>query len=389
VYGPESSPVTDTVQPMQERADVSDVASMIYDAMVARQASFSLTDALRLPPVVRSVQLICSTAAQFLPVAYRGAFPLAVQPRIASKPDPFHSRYEFIYQSTYALLTEGETFWRIADRDSDGNVRSAFVLPNADVAVQWDDRRFLPRYTWRGQDLILDRDIKHVAIGRPAGELHGVSPLKQALPYLAPIAAAEDYALGFFESGGVPEVVLKAASKLSPTEAAEIKARWVASRLSRGPEPFVHGNDIEPDFPGIDPQKAQMQESRAYGRTIVASLLGIPAALLHVETSGATITYQNPAGAIDELVKGCVAPTYLAPLEQAWSELVPSTQSIRFNLNELQRADIGTRVTTYKTAIDAGLLDPEQAASFEGWVAPTQATPTPSPADATPVEVPA
>ena len=83
------------------------------------------------------------------------------------------------------------------------------------------------------------------------------------------------------------------------------------------PTPAVLSGGIDLDVPDIDPQKSQMQEARDYGNTVVSRLLGIPAPLLHVSTSGATITYVGAAGAIEELVKATLAPTYMPPLEFA------------------------------------------------------------------------
>lgn len=384
-YGP-----ADTITPpdpsLKERT-VTQLTSMISDAIDARQGSFTLAEAMRLPAVVRGVQLLCSTAASFAPVAYRAGLALAEQPRIVRRPDPFTSRYDFVYASMFGLVTAGETFWRVLDRDSEGLVRSAIVLPGDEVRVEWDGRRFQRRYWWREQSMEAGREIVHIAIGRAPGELHGRGPLQAALPYLEVVKAAEDYASGFFESGGVPEVVLKASTTLTKEEAQAAKAQWIASRT--GPEPAVFGKDIEAMFPSVDPQRAQMQEARAYGATLVARLLGIPAALLHVETSGATITYTNPSGAVEELVKATLAPAYLAPLEAAWSDLVPSTQSVRFDLADLARADFAARAAIYAQLIPQGVMTADEARSREGWGPVEGEATAPSPSPSPFMQVPA
>lgn len=129
------------------------------------------------------------------------------------------------------------------------------------------------------------------------------------------------------------------------------------------------------------------------GAAVVARILGIPAALLHVETSGATITYTNPAGALEELVKSTIVPLYLTPVEQAWSELVPPTMAVRFELGDLQRADIAGRFAIYQQGIASGIMTAEEARAYEGWSTTNTETghtfdpePVPQPV---PVEVPA
>lgn len=342
----------------------------LYDLIEARQASFTLTQALKLPPVIRGVSLIAGVGASMLPLVYRDGSALAGQPRIVRKPDPFGTRYAFVYQTLEAMVaTEyGEAFWLLTDHDDRGYPRSASVLPNGEVRVQWDARRFLPRYWWRDRELVRDVQIKHIAPNRRPGELHGHGPIADALDYLYPVAEAEAYASSFFGSGGVPMTVLKTAAALTADEAAALKTQWVEARQAGGgAEPAVTSGGVDVEFPTVDPDKAQMSQARGAGAAIVGRILGIPASLLHVETSGATITYTNPAGALEELVKSTIVPVYLTPLEQAWSELIPSTGAVRFELGDLARADMAARFAIYGQAIDKGIMTAEEARAYEGW----------------------
>jgi phage portal protein BeeE len=136
----------------------------------------------------------------------------------------------------------------------------------------------------------------------------------------------------------------------------------------------VLGGGLDVTFPGVDPQRAQLQEARSFGATVAAILLGIPGAMLHVSTSGATITYTNPAGAVEEVTKATIAPRWLVPIERAWSRLLPSTQSVRFDLADMQRADIAGRFALYKSAIETvdprtgePLMTVAEARAYEGW----------------------
>jgi len=364
------------VEPMPaevERAagDYSDWLDALADIVAARSSSFTLTEALKLPPVIRGVSLIAGVGASMLPLVYRNGSAQPEQPRIVRKPDPFGTRYTFMYQTLERMVADryGEAFWYLTDHDERGYPRSAMVLDNDEVYVRWDDRQLLPRYRWRERELVRDVDIKHIAPNRRPGELHGHGPLYDSLDYLYPVKEAEDYASSFFSSGGLPLTVLRAAATLSPDEAAALKQQYMDTRNdgAGGSSVAVAGGDVTVEFPSVDPQKSQMTEARGAGAAIVARILGIPAALLHVETSGATITYTNPAGALEELVKSTIVPLYLTPLEQAWSELVPGTQAVRFELADLQRADIAGRFSIYTQGIQAGIMTPAEARQYEGW----------------------
>jgi len=358
-------------EPVIERSEAEYDAWLTQLAadIASRQSSFTLSEALQLPPVIRGVSLIAGIGAAMLPLAYRNGSAMPTQPRIVRKPDPFGTRYSFLHQTLEAMVADrhGEAFWKLGDWDERGNPRTAMVLPNDEVQVTWDERRFLPRYHWRERELQRDREIKHIAPNRRPGELHGRGPIFEALDYLYPIKAAEDYASSFFSSGGLPMTVLQTQQALTKEQAAAMKAGWIEARDSGGAEPAVIGAGVDATFPTTNPEQSQMTEARGAGAAVVARILGIPAALLHVETSGATITYTNPAGALDELVKSTVLPNYLTPIEQAWSELLPSTSAVRFDLGDLQRADVAGRFAVYGQAIGSGIMTAEEARAYEGW----------------------
>jgi HK97 family phage portal protein len=384
IYGPEAGPVVRALPypvpalpaplaaPEPGHGLPVSLGSLIEAAVAARVTGWTMGDAIRMPSVIRGVQVICSTLASMSVVAYRDEAMLEAQPRVLRRPSPFLSRYDFVYQTCYALLAgdddcaqPGNAWWLITDRDAEELPRAVVQLPNGEVRVEWDGKHFRPVTTWRGH-LVPERDLIHIALGRPVGGLLGRSPLEQGLDALGIAATAEAFASSWFLTSGVPSVVLKVAGAMTEDEANRLKMQWMAAHGVE-PTPAVLSGGIDLDIPDIDPQRSQMQEARDYGNTVVSRLLGIPAPLLHVSTSGATITYVGAAGAIEELVKATLAPTYMPPLEFAFGELVPATQSARFNARELLRVDIGARFGVYREAIDMGVLDAGDVRAIEGW----------------------
>lgn len=361
-------PAVPSSQPEVSRAEsLSATTDALYALIAEREGAFTMAEARKLDAVIRAKSLLTSIAASYLPLAYRGGMAMEDQPRIVSKPDPFNTRYDFVAATVDSLIDEGCAFWRLVGGSEDGRPTGAYVIPHDEVEVTNPSRGLTPLYSWRGTPLRLDVDIKHITIGRKAGELHGRGPLREGLNALATVKAAEDYARGWFNGGGIPPVVLRhLVGGLTPVEAALAKSKWVESRATNA-EPVVMGKDWDLTFPTTDPARSQMQEARSYGATVTARLLGIPAALLHVETSGATITYTNPAGALEELTKSTIVPQYLAPIEAHWSELVPGRTSVRFDLNDMQRADLAGRAAIYQAFITMGAMDPAEVRAAEGW----------------------
>lgn len=385
--------------PTADVPDTDPLNDVVAAAIADREASFTLGDALRLPPVIRATNLITSVAAQFPARLYRDNIPAPEQPQIVRRPTPFRTRNEFVSESVMALLTLGEAFWLVGDYDGDGRPHFASVLPNREVTIEWDQRRILPIYKWRGEDIDAYSTrprLKHIAINRHPGELHGRGPINEALPYLAALQAAELYAAGWFTTGGIPSILLYMDKEdLTGKKSRELKAAWLEAHSTVQPTPAVLSGGVKAEFPGVNPSDMQLQEARDAGATIVARLVGIPPALMIVQTTGATIVYQNAAGAITELVKATIAPLYLNPIEQAWSDLVGSRAVVRFDYGELQRADVAARFSVYSTGIPLGILDAQEARGLEGWPTDTPQVsaayqPTPQPSEIpTSVAVPA
>lgn len=347
----------------------TNVDSILADIIARRRSGFGLEQARTIPAIARAYDIITSLSMSYQPIAYRGRIAMPSQPRIVTNPLAYGDRTEFVEQTLLSMLDEGDAFWRIHGVEDDPS-RSAIVLPPTEMVVQWARRPYTRQYAWNGRALADGGELIHVSIRRRAGELRGVG-LRSFLDALYPVWEAEEFAASFFTSGGIPEVVLKTAAQLTNDEAKDLKKKWVESRT--GTEPAVLSGGLDVSFPAVDPQRAQLQEARSFGSTVAAILLGIPAALLHVQTSGATITYTNPAGAVEEVTKATIAPRWLVPIERAWSRLLPSTQAVRFDLADMQRADIKARFDLYKLGVETvdadgvPLMTSTEARAYEGW----------------------
>jgi HK97 family phage portal protein len=347
-----------------------------------------------LPVVERGVELLSSAVAQLSPVCYRDGSPLGPTdaPRIVTRPDPFVPRYTFLAQTVRSMVETGDAYWYVWDPDPEtGRPRSARVIPSDEVDVAWDDLRFLPRYTWRGRVMVAGRDIVHIPLAPRAGSLRGVSPLVAGRRTLLAIEAAELYAAGYFSGSAVPTGVISVPGTLTDDEAQLLLTGWIEAHGGPVPTPAVLSGGAGYTPITGNPEESQLVETREHGVAMVARLLGIPAPLLLVSVGGSSITYANVSALYGELIRATVAPLYLAPIEAAWSDLVPRTSSVRFDLGELGRLDVRGRLDAYASLVDLGVLDAAAVARLEGMPGRTTAfdpTPTPATPSLTP-EVPA
>jgi HK97 family phage portal protein len=315
-------------------------------------------DYLGIPAVGRARQLLITGIAQLEPVAFRGGVAMDSQPAVVTRPQPGITRYEWLAQIGASLIDEGDAFlWLPATgKNAEGWPDVAVVLPAGDVSVTWATRPITRAYSWAGRELVEGRDVLHIAAGRLAGELRGRSIFNQYQDALARVLGTELYAADWFDTGSVPDVVLKFAGSLNDVEADAVKARWVANHRDHSPAVVPQGWDVA--SLGADPASSQLLESRSRGDLEVGRMFGIvPAELLLVELASSTLTYQNVEQMLDTLVRVTLQPVYLSPIEESLSDLLPRTQVVRFSFDELRRLAEPEAITTYAAAIGAGIYD--------------------------------
>jgi len=355
----------------------------VVDAYVAaRMAAGPST----LPAVERGVQLLASAVAQLVPVAFVNGVPAERPPAIVDRPDPWSTRYAFLETTVRSMVETGDAYWFLFDEDPDPSSgrrpRHARVVPSSEVAVSWDDKRFLPQYDWRGRRMRPGVDFVHIPLAPRAGELHGRSPLLECATALATIQAQELYAAGWFGGSGIPSGTLTSPTELDDREADALKSAWLQAHAGPVPTPAVLSGGITWAAEAVDPERSQLTASREHGVATVARLLGIPAPLLLVAVSSSSITYANVSQLYAELHRSTVIPLYLAPIEAAWSDLVARTTTVRFDLAELNRLDVEARWGVYEVAQRLGVATADDIARREGLAADRSSnalTPTPSP----------
>jgi HK97 family phage portal protein len=337
------------------RPSESDLEGQI--AYGAASRALGLADYQSIPAVSRARSLIVSLVAELEPVAWRDGYPMTEQPRIVQRPQPGSSRDAFLGSIAGELFDHSNAFLWLPStgRNAAGFPDTAVVLPFDAVYVAWDESGLFRRYRWQGRELVAGRDIVHVELpGRRPGELMVASKFDTNADALDRILAAELYAADWFGNGGVPSVVLKYAGPMNATEAAAAKARWIENHRDHSPGVLSQGWDYA-EVSG-NPEQSQLLETRARGVLEVARIWGIvPAELLLAELGGSSLTYQNVAGMLDTFMRATGQPEYLSPIEAAMSDLVPSTQAVRFDLGELFRLAEAERINVQATAIAAGI----------------------------------
>lgn len=363
----------------------SDLEGQIAYAVAMRE--LGLSDFLAIPAVARARQLIVSLFAELEPEALANGYVLPSQPAVLRRPAPEITRQEWLGQLGGSLFDYGNAaLWLPqSGRNAAGWPELAPVLPWGEVSVRWaDDSRMTRRVSWAGRELVPGRDVLLISLGRKAGELVGISPLESIAPALARIIAAELYAGDWFENGAVPSVTLKFDGTLTDTASEAVRTKWMENHRDHSPAVLPKGWDIAEAT--SDPESSQLLETRKHGALEVARGLGIfPAELLLAELGGSSLTYQNVAEALMTFARVTLQPVYLAPVEEALSDLVPATQAVRMNTSELERLGTAQRWNAYAVGLGSGFVTVEQIDRWEGW---NRTAPLPLPAGVAPTPAP-
>jgi phage portal protein BeeE len=114
---------------------------------------------------------------------------------------------------------------------------------------------------------------------------------------------------------------------------------------------------------GFSPDDSQWVESHMAGATDVATLSGVPGALLNANQGGTSLTYQNLAEVWFQYWRQTLAPTYARRIESMWTDHLSS--QVRFDPEELFLASMRDRTASAGELVRSG-YDPAVSADVVG-----------------------
>lgn len=393
-----------------EQLDAGDAPAGDYSTDVsppARSAAPSVTvdRAVTLPAVFRSIQIIQTMTANLVRDglgAWRGAEAVTdPAPALVRKPDPWRSKRSFAARFASSAATDGNVFLNRVRVG--GVVAGATVLDPFATFIRWENGRKLYDTVERGRDGYLrtvtrtDDDVLHVWTGLELpGHDRALGPIAACRVALSGHLDARAYAAGWFADSDVPSGVLTSDQRLDPTSAAEYKRQWLNPTLADGTTPDrtggptvrVLGAGLTYSPIMLKPSDAQWLESQAFGVVDVARMFGIPPGKLAAAVEGSSLTYSTPDLMDRELARDTLLPVYIAPLEDALTELLNRGQEARVAMDEWLRPDPKTQAEIDRTYLELEVISRDEVRTRQRWAGPAPAKSTPAPASA-PREVPA
>lgn len=361
--------------------------------------SLTLNDALGLPAVFRSIQIIAGLGSQLLLESWRGTERVTPTPKLLEQPDPWRSLSSFLERCLIDLATDGNAFL-LKSYGPDRQVAAVQALDPFQTRVRRHPRTGAKEYvtydpaTRRTHTYTADR-IEHVWALEVPGHDRGLAPIAANRLALAGQLDTRDYAGEWFGTTDVPSGVLSSDQQLDPASVAMYRRVWhnpgayddddTTNLVRRGPSVRVLGKGLTYTPIMLKPEDAQWIESRKFGLLEVALMWGMPANYLHASIEGSSLTYQSLEMIDTQFLKLTLYPAYLRKLEAAFTNLLPRGQTSRFDPSAFLRPDAKTRAEVDKTYIDAGVYDAAYVRTRDRIELPAGSDPQPS----TPAPTPA
>jgi HK97 family phage portal protein len=337
-------------------ASGGNVAQQTYAGTVITQDT-----SLKIGAVYACVRLLADTIST-LPVDtfYRegGARkPFRPKPLWVENPDIGTAREDFLQQAMVSLLLDGNVFIRIFGSRT-GEIISLVVLDPTRVEVRRNPATREIEYVidaGTGKTLRAD-EVLHITELRKPGALRGISRIEEVKQSLGLASALEEFSARFFGQGSVTQGIIEWPGNLTREQAKDLASGFEEGHkgLKRSHRPGVLFGGARFVKTGVDPNEAQMLESRQFAVEEIARIFRCPLHLLQVSTPGA-MSYASVEQNAIQFAQYTLRPI-ISKFETALSSLLPGPAFVKFNLDAILRGDIQTRFAAYSTGQLAGFL---------------------------------
>lgn len=223
----------------------------------------------------------------------------------------------------------------------------------------------LPRYQVKSLDgsrteTLLQGEMLHLT-GLTLDGFVGLSPIEAERESLGAAMAARDYGSRFWNNDARPPFWVEVPSKFEDNAArANFRSEWqVQYGGANQHKPAVLDRGMKIHELGLKNSDAQWLDFRKYSDVDICGLWRVPPHKVGIlgDTKYATIEHQN----ID-WVSDCILPLAVGWEQVLWRDLViDESHTITLVLEQLLRGDFKSRMDGYKSAIESGVLTPNEA----------------------------
>lgn len=294
--------------------------------------------------------------------------------RVMMKPNQAQNAVDFIGWMVVSLMLYGNAYCYVIRNDRGevaelipltANGQRGFIAPNGelyyDLSNNGDFYETLD-FDW----IVPTRDVLHIKLPSRNSVLKGDSPVTYAYAALAINDSVQGSTAAFTMNMSRPSGILTTDANLSASQMIELRERFdeVTKGANQGKVPVL-ANGLSWQAMAVTAHDAQLLQ--AYNASVIdiARVFGVPLALLGTENnvganSVATLIGQFKAGSL----------LYIAELIEFNLETLFNmdhyVDTVRFDLENVARADFETEINTLSKATQNGIYSPNEARNRVG-----------------------
>jgi HK97 family phage portal protein len=278
--------------------------------------------------------------------------PFRPKPTWVDSPDLGVTRQDHLMQVMISLLLDGSSFTRVY-RNSAGEVVNLVVLAPRDVKVERLSNGE-KRYVWQNSTYLRDDEVLQISELLPPGQLRGISRVEMCKEVIGHAIALDEFSARFFGQGSTTSGIIETPSQLNREQAQDLKQGFESGHkgLRKSHLVGVLSGGAKFTKTGVDPEQAQMLQSREFAVEEIARIFRIPPTMLGVTKPGAS-SYASVEQQGIQFAQYTLRP-YLEKIEVAYSTLLPGQAFLKFNLDGIMRGDLASRFQAYSVASQAG-----------------------------------
>lgn len=297
--------------------------------------------------------------------------------RLIEKPNQHQTWSDFIEWTMASVLLRGNALAEIAT-DTRGTVTglnpipwdhcSVQLLPSGRLAYDVTDITYLGGGTGRPRRL-LQHEVFHLK-DRSDDGLIGVSRLRRAAAVVQAGLSIQDFANQLYRNGVNPSGALEVDGRLSPESFDRLKREFrdMFAGTSNAARALILENGMKWRQVSVSPEDAEFLASRRFTTEELCRIFNVPPTVVG-DLSNSSFT--NSETTIRWFAQATLAP-WIRKVESEFSRSVFAgasrrTHRLEIDLSGLMRGAPTERWQSWKIAVEAGILDPNEVRQEEGW----------------------
>jgi hypothetical protein len=207
-----------------------------------------------------------------------------------------------------------------------------------------------------GKFILSEDEVIHITEMRKPGALRGVSRINELRETLGLTKALELFSAQFFGGGSSTQGVIEVPYELTKEQAGALQDGWEQGHKGwrKAHRPGILSGGAKFMKTSVDPEEAQMLESRRFSLEEICRIFRIPPFLLQ-STEPGSMSYASAEENNRAFISYTLLP-YIAKIETAYSTMLPGEAFLKINVDGLLRANLTERYAAYSTGIQSGFL---------------------------------